>query len=76
MSGEKITDIEDIHFALVQSQVKTLRIQIHAVECRLFDIELAQHMGAVRVDVYAEELKDIRGKLNEIIASLEGVITP
>jgi hypothetical protein len=68
--------LDEKHHALVQSQVRTLRIQLHAAERRLFDIEMAQHIGAERADQHADELRDIKRTLSSVVDSLDGMVTP
>ena len=67
---------EEKKAVLIRSQIHTLRVQVHAVERRLFDMEMAQDLGAQRVDVHADEIKAIKETLAQTIASLDGLASP
>lgn len=67
---------DDTHATLLQSQIRTLRVQVHALERRMFDIEMALELGAVRADVHGDEISAIKQQLSEVIKSLDGIVTP
>lgn len=61
---------------LLREQQHTLRERLSVVERRLHDLEVAQHQGAVRADVHADSIAEIRATLARIVAELEELGTP
>ncbi len=56
---------------LMRHQQHTLRERLHLVERRLHDLEMAQHNGAVRTDVHADAIADIRATVALILKDMD-----